>query len=87
MNCKYYLEALKRLRTCPFLKRSSVFPNKYIYICEASKYVHVPFSRIDEKDLPRYCVENRYYDCTYYLNAIGTIEKRIEEIKEEIKKI
>jgi len=84
VSCKYYLEALKNLKICPFLKKSPVFPNKYIDTCEASKYVHVPFSRVDEKDLLRYCVENRYYDCTYYSNAISTIEKRIKEIEDKI---
>ncbi len=83
-GCKNYLEALNKLKMCPFPKRRVVLPGRYIYICETSKYVQVPFSKLDEEDLLRYCVENRYYDCTYYLNTLNIIEKRIKEIEKKI---
>jgi len=53
-NCKHYLEALDKIRVCPFLKRQIAFPSSYIYICEASKYVHVSFSKINEVQLSKH---------------------------------
>ena len=81
-NCKYYFEALKKLRTCPFLKEITTLPNNYT--CEASKFVHVPFSKISEEEMLNQCAEKRYYSCTYYLEARKTLEKRIREIREKI---
>jgi len=84
MNCKYYIETLDKIRTCPFLKSQATLLGDYIYTCKASKHVHVPFSRISRKQFTKHCIKDRYYDCEYYLNALNTIENKIKEIEEKI---
>ena len=87
IDCKNYLEALDRIRVCPFLGRQVLIPSSYIHVCKASKYVHVSFSKISKTQLSRHCTEDRYYDCEYYLNAVNTIENGIKELDRKIEKL
>lgn len=87
VRCEYYVKALDMLEACPFLKRRSIGPLKAVYICEASKYVDVPFSKIEDEYATKNCVEDRYLSCSYYVDAIKEIEKKIIELDRKIKEI
>jgi len=52
---------------CPFLKRYPISRDKYAYFCSAGS--RIPFVKLEEKEVFRYCNENRYIDCKYYLRA------------------
>lgn len=64
LHCKHYLEAVEKKGTCPFLKRYPTSRDKYTYFCTAR---HVPFVKLEEREVSRYCVKNKYVDCRYYL--------------------
>jgi len=70
-----------------FLKRRQIRSLKAVYICEASKYVDVPFSKIIDEYATRSCVEDRYLSCSYYVDAIKEIEKKIVELDRRVKEI
>jgi len=75
INCRHYVEAISKIRICPFLKRHVLLPGGHIYTCEASEYVHAPFSKIDEEFLSRNCIGiNIITTVSYYLNVINTIK-------------
>ena len=62
-------EKMKRLGACPFLEVSLEFSD--IYICGASRLIYIrEGSSIYEKDVKKRCIENRYVECKYYLEAL-----------------
>ena len=87
VSCEYYVKALDMLEMCPFLKRRSIGPLKAMYLCGASKYVDVPFSKIEDEYVTKNCVEDRYLSCSYYMSAINEMERRINELDRKIKEI